>query len=74
MRKRRVKVVRPPSMRSIDSAKFYQLSPRYRYIIQLRLGLEGERKHTFEEIAMKIGVKRQRAWELYRRALKRVKR
>ena len=68
------KVVRPPSAKRIDKVKFYQLSPRYRYIIQLRLGLDGERKHTFEEIAMKIGVKRQRAWELYRRALKRIRR
>jgi len=50
------------------------LSPRHRYVLELRFGLGGAREHTLQEIADRLGVSRERARQLEAAALNRLRR
>ncbi len=45
-------------------------SSRARYVLELRLGVAGDRPHTLQEIADSLGVSRERARQIQNKALK----
>jgi RNA polymerase sigma factor (sigma-70 family) len=49
------------------------LSARERQTVQMRFGLSGEREQTLHEIALQLGVSRQRVHQLLQAALRRLR-
>jgi RNA polymerase primary sigma factor len=49
------------------------LPPREARVLRLRFGLRGERAHTLEEVGRKLGVTRERARQIERKALRKLR-
>jgi RNA polymerase primary sigma factor len=50
------------------------LTARERAVLQLRFGIRGEREHTLEEVAQRVGLSRERVRQIERQALARLRR
>jgi len=49
------------------------LSPKYKKIIEMRFGLNGEREHTLEDIGKDFGVTRERIRQIEQQALEKIR-
>ena len=57
-----------------DLKKMLQtLPPREAHVLRLRFGLRGDRPHTLEEVGRKLGVTRERARQIERKALRKLR-
>lgn len=61
-------------MRSVVLNELSQLKPRHRMIIENRFGLDGRPAMTFQQLGERLGISRERARQLEREALQRLRR